>query len=107
MTLNMKKMLIALSLLFITTSSYATVNPPNLRNCAANVSGKVTGLYSDNWAQKAAIKIGDNFYYLSYTTKDANVRTTYNTAVTAYVSGSNVKIMECQGNHINSILVTY
>lgn len=86
--------------------------PDNYKACSPNVTGKVTGLYSDNWAQKLAIKISndpatsnDGFYYLSYSSVDANVRATYKTASSAYISGAKITIKECQGAHINSIQI--
>lgn len=101
----MKKLIFITIISIFSTNCFATVNPDHLASCNAGVSGKITGLYSDTYAQKAAIKIGDSFYYLSWGTIDANVRITYDTAISAYFSGATTTIKECQGGQITSIQV--
>lgn len=83
----------------------AKVDPARLRECSTGVSGRVTGLYADVYNKKAAIKLGDNFYYMSYHTSDDYTRVAYNSAMMAYASGANLKILECKGNDINSIQI--
>ena len=105
----MKKLhVILLSALSLFSSvSSATVNPPNYSKCSAGVKGLVTEMYSDNWSQKVAFKIDSHFYYLSYKTVDANVRTTTSMLMQSVATGATVEIMECQGNDINAIRVYY
>ncbi|CAI2427846.1 Uncharacterised protein [Serratia proteamaculans] len=101
----MKKLIFITIISIFSTSCLATVNPKNLANCAPGVHGVVTGLYSDIYNKKAAIKINGNFYYLSWYTDTSNVLAAYETAVSAYFSGAETTIMECQDKHITSIQV--
>lgn len=90
----------------------AQVDPTNPRNCLEYVKGQISGLYSDNWAQRVAIKISnthdgssDGFYYLYGKTKDVSVMETYNTAVAAYISGADITIKRCDSNGISAIQI--
>ena len=98
-----KKILVTTILSIVSFSISAKVDPARLRECATGVNGRVTGLYADVYNKKVAIKVGDNFYYVAYHTSDDFTRAAYNSAMMAYASGANLKILECKGNDINSI----
>lgn len=93
-----------LALACLSGSTFAQVDPPNLRSCSANISGYVEGMYSDTWNQKSAVKINGNFYYLSWGTKEANVQETAKLFRTAMALGKRIKILECDGRDISSAM---
>ena len=100
-------LLLLSSALFVSSLSHATVNPPHLKKCKAGTTGGITETYSDIWSQKAAFKIGNNFYYLSYKTKDSNVNTSVAMLINAMNTGATVEILECQKDDITSVRVFY
>lgn len=108
----MIRILFAIGIITLPTFVFAQVDPTNPRECLENVKGQISGLYSDNWAQRVAIKISnahngssDGFYYLHGKTTNESVMETYNTAVAAYISGADITIKGCDNNGISAIQI--
>ncbi|KGT94568.1 hypothetical protein NG99_08100 [Erwinia typographi] len=102
----MKKSILISLILFVSTSCFAGIPPSPLKNCARDIKGEVTGLYAENWDRRVAIKIGEDFYYISNHSDDGYVKATYTTAMAAYLTGATVTIKECQSDgSIDSIQV--